>query len=374
MGFRAVWAMGYLAPVRILIASRTFPPDAYGSASTVLHHLWQRLRREHEVELVCGWTRDPSLLPSAAKAVEIQAFGPLQSRFRLDLAVRKAALLFRPEVVLAHGTEVPTSLRPTVTLLADPFSSSRDWNRLQAVRDKVVRDRIQAARIALAPSEAARKQLEDNGVRHSRLRVAWPGVDTTRFLPDPSVPPLPRSAADGPIRLLYAARMIPGKGQHVAIEAVKGLPARLRRRVVLDLVGPAVDSGYLSGLKRRAADAPVDFHLQVPDLVPWYRKAHIVLFPTTIDEVFGYSAVDGMACGKPVIFSRCAALVEVTGGVGVGVGPGDVKQLSDAIRALIREPDRCEALGEEGRKLVVERYSWERAEKRYIDALEEAAG
>ena len=143
--------------------------------------------------------------------------------------------------------------------------------------------------------------------------------------------------------------------------------------MVLDLVGPVLDSDYHASLLRRAAGAPVHFHPQVADLSPWYRQAHIVLFPTTRQEVFGYSAVDGMACGKPVIYSACGALGEVTGGTGVAVAPGDVGAMVKALRGLLKDPKRCAELGEAGRKLVVERYSWDVAMDRYRELIQRAA-
>jgi len=359
--------------VRILLATRAFPPDTVTGVATVMHELWERLREDHEVALVGGWRRDSSLLPRDALAVRVDSGSPLKSGVALDLALRRKALRFRPDVILAQGLEFPVHLAPTLGLLAAPFSGHERWGRAHGARNRMIRKRIASMAMPVAPSEAARDSLIRNGVPGDSLRVAYPGVDTGRFQPDKTaaVPPPP---GEGPVRLLYAARVVPEKGQHVAVEAVNGLPPRLRRRVVLDLVGPVEDPDYFAALKRRAGSAPVHFHDQVPDLVPWYRQAHIVLFPSVADEVFGYSAVDGMACGKPVVYSRCGALPEVTQGIGIDVAPGDVKDLGQAIRKLVQEPELCRDLGRRGRELCLERYSWEVAATRYLALLEEAAG
>ncbi len=359
--------------MRILIATGAFPPDTVTGMATVVRQLWERLRDDHEVLLVSGWQNDVSLLPRTARGVRLRLQNPIRSSAALDVAVRRAALVFRPDVIIAQGLEFPTDLRPTVSLLADPFSGGERWGRVRSLRNNAIKSRINAAAVAVVPSESTRVRLIERGIAAGQLHVAWPGVDTVQFQPDPDAMVLPQLAADGPIRLLYAARIIQGKGQHVAIEAVKGLPSRLRSRVVLDLVGPVLDSDYHASLLRRAAGAPVHFHPQAADLSPWYRQAHIVLFPTTRQEVFGYSAVDGMACGKPVIYSACGALGEVTGGAGVAVAPGDVGALVKALRALLKDPKRCAELGEAGRKLVVERYSWDVAMERYRELIQRAA-
>lgn len=340
--------------------------------ATVARQLWERLRHEHDVKLVSGWHQDVSLLPRTASSVRLRPERPIRSSAALDLAVRRAARSFRPDVVIAQGLEIPTDLAPTVSLLADPFSGGDRWGRVRPLRNSAINARIRGASVAVVPSESAKLRIMERGIPAEQLHVAWPGVDTVQFQPDPALPPLPESDK-GVVRLLYAARILQGKGQHVAIEAVKGLPSRLRDRIHLDLVGPVLDKDYFGSLRRRAQDAPVSFHPKAADLSPWYRKAHIVLFPTTRQEVFGYSAVDGMACGKPVIYSDCGALDEVTGGIGVAVAPGDVGSLVKGLRGLLRDRERCSTLGSQGRQLVLERYSWELAMERYQALIELAA-
>ncbi len=338
--------------------------------ATIARQLWERLRHDHDVRLVSGWRNDVSLLPRTASAVRLRPDHPIRSSAALDLAVRRAAIRFRPDVIIAQGLEIPTDLAPTLSLLADPFSGGERWGRVRSLRNSAIKARIRGAAVAVLPSDSARQRLVERGISEEQLHVAWPGVDTVQFQPDSALPALPTKKGQGTVRLLYAARILQGKGQHVAIEAVKGLPARLRDRIHLDLVGPVLDDAYFNSLRRRAQDAPVSFHPKAADLSPWYRKAHVVLFPTTLQEVFGYSAVDGMACGKPVVYSNCGALSEVTGGVGVPVAPGDVGSMVKGLRSLLSDPERCRDLGNEGRNLVLERYSWDVAMARYEALIE----
>jgi glycosyltransferase involved in cell wall biosynthesis len=329
--------------------------------------LYTRIRADYETRLVSGWWSDASLLPGDARPVRMDPQHILKSRGAMELAVRRAALTFRPDVILAHGIEIPVDLAPTVGLLTDPRAGEHLWGRVRGMRKKLYLRRVSRMTTPIVPTEAARKRWSEFGVPADKLRVAWPGVDTSSFRPE-------ARNGDGPIRLLYAARITSGKGQHVAIEAVKGLHSSIRDRVHLDIVGPVVDPTYMESLERRAVDAPVTFHGDVSDLARWYRRADIVLFPTVMEEVFGYSAVDGMACGKPVVYSKLGALQEVTDGIGVEVPPGDVKRFGEAIRRLVKDPEECRELGRRGRELVVRRYSWDRAWSRYRAILEDTAG
>ncbi len=354
--------------MRVLVATRVFPPDVRSSAATVMGELWERIRALHEAHLVAGYSTDVSLLPADAKAVRMDPEHNLRSRGAMELAVRRAVLTFRPDVIVAHGIEVPVDLAPTLGILTDPRAGEHIWGRVRGVRKKLYLRRVARMAVPIVPTEAARQRWADFGAPRDRLRVAWPGVDTAAFRPSEEA-----SGEGARLKLLYAARIQPGKGQHVAIEAVKGLHPNVRAQVHLDLVGPVVDTTYMEGLRRRAADAPVSFHGDVSDLAERYREADIVLFPTVSEEVFGYSAVDGMACGKPVIFSKLGALQEVTAGIGVEVPPGDVKRLGEAVRTLVKDPSSRVDLGRRGRELVVERYSWDRAWERYAELLELAA-
>jgi len=66
-----------------------------------------------------------------------------------------------------------------------------------------------------------------------------------------------------------------------------------------------------------------------------------------------------MACGCPVVVTPDVGLARIIGesGAGIVVG-GEAKELGTAISALISDPDRRRLMGEAGRKLASERFSW----------------
>ena len=354
--------------LRVLIASRVFPPDTQSGVATVMRNLHQRMREEADVRLVAGAWRDASLLPSAARTVDLSGDRGLRGQAAFEFAVRRTALTFRPHVVIAHGVEVPVDLAPTVGILTHP--GDRSGGRLSGLKRRLALRRVGNMAVPVVPTETARLRWIDFGVPADRLRVAYPGVDTADYSPTDDK----EERSDDRLRLLYAARIRPDKGQHIAVEAIAGLHPQVRDRVVLDIVGPVEDADYLQSLHRRARGAPVEFHDVAPDLALFYRSADIVLFPTTGDEVFGYSAVDGMACGKPVVFSRLPALLEVTDGIGLAVPPGDVKRFGEAVRKLVKDPELRADLGRRGRQRVVETFGWDQAWSRYWELIEEAAG
>jgi glycosyltransferase involved in cell wall biosynthesis len=172
------------------------------------------------------------------------------------------------------------------------------------------------------------------------------------------------------LELAYPARITPGKGQHLAIDAVARLPAADKKRVHLRIVGTIDDRIYFDQLKVQAFKQPVSFHPDVDDIAPYYQRADLVLFPTLMREGFGYTAIEAMACGVPVVWSEQPAIREATGGLGFPVPPDDAAAIREVIRDLVKDPAKFRAAGAEARRFVEERYAWDRVWASYERVLE----
>ena len=358
--------------MRILVVSRRYPPDQFSGTETVISHVYEHAREEHPVRLVAGWVRDASLLPAEACKVPLAGAPRPVAWLRLALAARREIRRFRPDVVLANSIETPAGLAPTVAIVYDfNFGSSR---RLITARLRERFYRRQSRRFArtVVISEATRQAAIAQGFDAASLAVIHPGVDVDRIMPSEEPPPAP--GADGAVVLAYPSRIIPGKGQHHAIEAFERLPAPWRDRAELRIVGAAPDPEYLQSLRDRARGLNVTFHLDVPEIVPFYQAAHVVLFPTMMEEGFGYTAVEGLACGRPVVHFRCDAVDEACGGHAVGVPAGDSAAMGRAVAEVLDDPRRAEAMGLAGRDHVVTSYAWDVIWRKYRAVLADAAG
>ena len=99
------------------------------------------------------------------------------------------------------------------------------------------------------------------------------------------------------------------------------------------------------------------------DLIEYYKSSDVVVLPsTTIQEGFGIVLIEGNACGKPVVGTKMGGIqyVIVDGETGLLVPPKDPNALADAIIKLLNNEDLAERMGENGRKLVEEKYTWKR--------------
>ncbi len=354
-----------------MVVSRRYPPDQISGTETVISNVVERARGVHDLRLVAGWRKDPSLLPADARKVPLAGVPWRGAGARMARAAVTEARSFRPHVILSNSIEVPTGLAPTVTIVYDfNFGAS---GRVATARLRGAFYRRQARRLArvVVISEATRRLAVEGGFPPSTLEVIYPGVDVERFRPDPDAAPPPQGGE--PFVLAYPSRILPGKAQHLAVDAFRKLPPELRDRSELHIVGAVADGEYLASLRRDAEGLRVAFHTDVDDIVPHYQGAHLILFPTMMEEGFGYTAAEGMACAKPVVHFHCAAVDEACGGAAVAVPAGDTSAMAGAAAELLADPARCRALGEAGRQRVLDTFSWDAVWARYRDVLEQVA-
>jgi starch synthase len=102
-------------------------------------------------------------------------------------------------------------------------------------------------------------------------------------------------------------------------------------------------------------------------LIQAYQNADALLFPTRL-EGFGYSALEAMSCGLPVIASDNSSIPEVVvnGETGLLCPTDDVDSFCDACEFLYKHPDKRRQFGRAGRELAISRFSPEVITRQYI--------
>jgi len=104
-----------------------------------------------------------------------------------------------------------------------------------------------------------------------------------------------------------------------------------------------------------------------------FRKCSLSVLPS-LYEPFGLAPLESMAHQIPCIASNTGALPEfvVQGKTGDLVEPGNVDELAEKIANLIGEPDVLRQMGEAGRQMVVERFTWNNVVDRFLKIVSEA--
>ena len=218
--------------------------------------------------------------------------------------------------------------------------------------------------------------LQAVGADPSRLHVLGGGVaQDAPAAADTQVRQRHGLAPDRPI-VLFCGRMEEGKGIRTVVDAMARLWQE-RRAATLVLAGAS--TGFAGEpLERLLANLPADWRRHVivrkdiseAEKWGWYAACDILAHPSRV-ESFGLVYLEAWLCGKPVIGGRTgpqSALIE-SGLDGWTVRPGDVEELSSALRTALDDPALARTMGERGRNKVLQRYTWDqvidRAERLY---------
>ena len=319
------------------IAWRT-PPRHYGPWELFASLLTEGLvERGHDVTLFAtadslstakvrstapaGWSEDDRIDPKVAECLHIadaferaDEFDILHNGFDF-LPLTYSRLIHTPVVTTIHG-----------------FSSEKIVD---------VYERYNANTHYVAISEAD---------RHPRLHYSATihhGIDLDAF----RVHPDPQNY------LLFFGRIHPDKGTATAIEVAR----RARRPLVI--AGIIQDQGYF----RDEIEPHIDGK-NVTFLGPVTTKhrtnllgrAHALLHLINFDEPFGYSVVEAMACGTPVIAYNRGSMGELIDQATTGFIAANVDEAADSVRlanTLDRHGIRASTAARFGASTMVDRYT-----------------
>lgn len=348
---------------RVLVLPSWYPTATRPVNGVFVQDQAQALASRYDVRVLApqlvSWWRDPGAirrrgtLPMHRDGVQVHDCEVLPPLPRWDAglhwqywrASRRAlqgllATWGRPDVIHAHVT-LPAGMAAVrlatefgIPVVLTEHSGPFDVHlRTRAQRARVRRtltavDRVVAVSPALADTMKA-------FCREARYDVIGNVVDTTFFAPA-SEPPAGR--AEESVHFVTIAHLEEAKGIHFLVEAVDAL----RRRGVHGFrVSIGGDGSQRERLERRVAALGLAEHVrflgmlrreQVRDAM---RGADMFVLPS-LGETFGMVVAEAMACGTPVLSTRCGGPeFVVTAGSGVLVPVSDQEALATAMADFI---------------------------------------
>lgn len=240
-------------------------------------------------------------------------------------SVAAADVVFHNNVCMRYAWPLLFLRRPWVV-------ASHTWVRRHDGRRgilDVVKLRLLRLAILISASEALAKDMDQPSTRVSNA------YDDQVFAIDAKIPRIPKT-------LIFVGRLVPGKGVHVLLEALKKL-----RESGLEPSLTVVGSGQeLSALKAMRAEFKLDNQvkfvgaLRGADLAEVLNSHEIMVIPSLWSEPFGVVALEGAACGCFLIGTSGGGLAEAIGPCGTVVRNGDAQELAVEIqRALYAIPE-----------------------------------
>jgi spore coat protein SA len=191
-----------------------------------------------------------------------------------------------------------------------------------------------------------------------RTAVLHNGADEDYFYP------ANKASETRPPVILFVGRIIPEKGVHILVSAMRALQAEgveaVARIVGSVNFGDRRSSDYLDGLRASAPDT-VEFRPQLGGkaLADEFRRASIFCCPSTWEEPFGMVNVEAMASGLPVVATRTGGIPEIFAeGGALLVERNSVEELTDALKQLVVNDALRRRLAREGFASYQKRFRW----------------
>jgi glycosyltransferase involved in cell wall biosynthesis len=343
-------------PIRVLLTVPHLTPTA--SPFRQMIALAHYLPREAFALTICSLT-DRGIantgpeLDALGVPYFVARFRPVHKpRWRLPLNVLDSMLAHR--ALAMHG---PFDIHHAMDYTSSPFEAlmvkltgrifiHHQRNLNEGGSDRALRFKARLTDHFIANTDATAAFLQQTiGVPAACITRAYNGIDVDAFdaqiadpaAPDPAVPEL------GPNYILSVGHVQRRKRHEVAIRALAAVLDRVPE-ARLGIAGHTYDKAYKATLDQLAADLGVsdrmDF-LGVRTDVPLLMKRVGAFLLCTESEAFGWTVLEAMTAGTPVVASGVGGILEIVidGETGHLAPVGDADAFADALARVLTDAD-----------------------------------
>jgi len=299
--------------------------------------------------------------------------------YRFDIVCVHDWLSCISGLIIKNGSKIPVVFHV----------HSTEWGRSGDTGSEVVshfeRATAQNADAIITVSSAMQDDLVKHGWPQAKINVVWNGVD-----PDEYNPKRCKKDEISKIRQNYGIpddwKMLLFLGRLTWVKSVKNLVQALpmvlkdypkTKLVILgkgeqqsDIVEMANRLGVKDNIVYRFDFVPEN------ERILHYAAADLCIFPS-VYEPFGIVSLEAMSMAKPVIVGargvvgfREQVISSGSDQNGVHVNGEDPSDIAWAIRETLSDPKRAKLWGENGRKRVIEYFTWKKAAEQTLDTYE----
>jgi alpha-maltose-1-phosphate synthase len=276
-----------------------------------------------------------------------------------DLDIIYSADEFYPYSRQAVKTGIPTVIMQWENIVFNPkgmpYSKIRSYNR-------------EHAKHFVAITEKAKDVLVLEGVAPDRISVIPAGLDCENFKPLERNEQVAKKLgiAEDSIRILFVGRLIAEKGILDLLNAFSKL-LKKNLKVELVIVGSGTPKMQIQ-IRQLAANLKIGDKVKFLGSIKYrhmpemHNLADVFCLPSipskTWAEQFGYSMVEAMACGKPVVSTSSGSIPEVVKDrmTGILVKPNNPTELEIALEELVLNERERKIFGNNGRKWVLQSF------------------
>ncbi len=223
-----------------------------------------------------------------------------------------------------------------------------------------------------------------NGVESSRIVSIPQTVDVERFRPATAEDKTAlRAQLDlpGDRRIaVFTGRLVSWKGLPLLLNVWRDLAPRHPGTLLLLVGGGSADiynceQELRAFVQRHGLTDSVRFTGDVANVHDYLRASDLFVFPS-LNEAFGVSLIEAMACGLPLVSTDNGGIKDILthGQDGLVARTGDEDSLRTELETLLNEPTRATELGKAARQTVLNRYSQAQVGAAYAKLFEDLHG
>lgn len=230
----------------------------------------------------------------------------------------------------------------------------------------------QVSSFHIAVSQSVRRSISHFTGENERLRVIPVGVDVEQFTP------LTDGQRPNENSILYVGRIHETKGVDILLHAMRLLVNR-NPAAQLSLIGGSfyrqtqvqqdrlISLSEELGLAKHVRFLGIQSHREVAEAM---RRATLLVLPSR-RETLGSVLIEALACGTPVVATRCGGPEDVvTDDVGMLVPTEDPVSLAEAMETMLAH--RGDYDSQYLRRYAAEKFSWQRVASQTIELYRSA--
>lgn len=207
-----------------------------------------------------------------------------------------------------------------------------------------------------------------------KTRTIFPGVDLKLYPRDKKIQIIDKKYnLKGKKLVIYVGRLDKEKGIEYLIRAAKSIPAEVY------ILGGGDYKKELEKIVKELKLKNVHFvgyfgSENINEMREFYQRTNVVVVPSTVKEAFGLVILEAMACSTPVVASRIGGIPNIVkdGKTGFLVPPRSAKDIAEKVNKIVSDDRLRIAMGERCRKLIEERFTWEKAAATIRENFEKA--
>ena len=270
-----------------------------------------------------------------------------------------------PYIVQAHGSVLPFFQKEGLKNLFDKVFGFKILHNAACV---------------FALTEVEKEQYLKMGVDEDKIEIVPLGINLEEY---ENLPVYGRfrskfNISDDDKLILFVGRIHEIKGLDLLIDSFNDLIGLNENKdIKLAIVGP--DDGYLTELEDKIRVYSLEDNVIVTG--PLYKEekqealvdCDLFVMPSKY-ESFTTSGLEAMACSKPLLLTKNNHIHDwVDGNCGLACDD-DKDSLREAIEKLLFDDDLSKTYGENGKRLIKERYDWDIINKQILDIYEKLLG